>query len=697
MPSRTAPVRPSASGRPPDGARPDDPGLPSALRGAGLPHSVHPIDLAAVARDLWPRGTLDLRAGRALAAPAAVVWPRSAAEVRATLDLAADLDRPVVPWGAGSGVCGGAAGRTGAITVDLRRMRAIGPLDPDAGTVDVEPGALGQHLEDWLEARGWRTAHSPSSIMCSTVGGWAAARSAGQFSSRYGVFADMCVAARMETPAGRLDGGAWAPADAPDPLPLMLGSEGTLGVFTALRLRVHRCPATRWLRGYAMPDLESAWRAMRELLQARLWPSVLRLYDPVDTRISGSKSRGGPPPPRPVLDALREAVERVPALRRHLLELPLAMPRLVNRIADRIGDEALLIVGFEGTDAEVEAAVRAATPLLAAGRDLGAGPGERWFAHRHQVSFKLAPVFAAGAWADTMEVATSWSRLPALHDAVREAIGDHAAVMAHFSHAYPAGCSIYFSFAGAGDLDAYAACWAAALAAAQAAGATVTHHHGVGELKARAAAAEAGPALRLWREVRHAHDPQGRMNPGRLHDRPEPDPLDIPPPTGGPVYGIDPISRTARLCPRAAPEALSAALGAEGWALEHAPDGPLGAWLAGLRAGDLPPWATPLLGVQARFPDGAAVQLPPAPRSAAGPDLRFALIRGARPEWVEVPVRPLAEPAVAVELPPERAADRALAGALRPADQQGTRWVFRGPAAHDLAQLAAGRTGGPRG
>ncbi|MEC7945931.1 MAG: FAD-linked oxidase C-terminal domain-containing protein, partial [Myxococcota bacterium] len=94
-----------------------------------------------------------------------------------------------------------------------------------------------------------------------------------------------------------------------------------------------------------------------------------------------------------------------------------------------------MIVGFEGPAAQVDAAVAAAAPLVAQGRDLGARPGEYWHAHRHDVSYKLAPIFAGGGWADTMEVAAPWSRLHALHDGVRRAIGARAVVMAHFSHA----------------------------------------------------------------------------------------------------------------------------------------------------------------------------------------------------------------------------------------------------------------------
>ena len=617
-----------------------------ALRRLGVPFSTDPLDTGAARRDLWPRATLEARDGRLPPAPAAVVWPRSAAEVRAVLQLASATGTPVVPFGAGSGVCGGAAGIAGALTLDLKRMSAVRAYDPDARVVIVEPGLIGHHLEAWLARRGATIGHSPSSILCSTVGGWAAARSAGQFSSYYGVFDDMLLGAVAESPAGTLRGGVWAAPGAEDPLPVLCGSEGTLGVFTALAIRTAPLAPTRWLRAYAFPHLEAAWDAMRGLMQGRALPFVLRLYDAIDTRIGGPARKAAraaaAKPGSAWVERLREAIAEVPALHQHLLEPALALPRFVNRIAGHIGDEVLLVVGFEGEPARVDADVAAAAPVLGRGRDLGPAPGEYWYAHRHDVSYKLAPVFAGGGWADTMEVAAPWSRLDALHGAVRAAIGQRALVMAHFSHAYAEGCSIYFSFVGRGGVEVYDATWADGLAAAAAAGGTVTHHHGVGQLKARAATREWGAAARVYQELRTAWDPAGILNPGRLY---APDSSTAmgpaPPPGPGPVYAVDAASLLAEVDPAAAPAALSAALAARGYTLRVPPDRPAAAWLQALRRGAVPHPFTPLFGVQVRFPGGAAARLGPAPRSAAGPDLRWAALRRGRAEMVQLPVAPL--------------------------------------------------------
>jgi alkyldihydroxyacetonephosphate synthase len=237
-----------------------------------------------------------------------------------------------VPYGAGSGVSAGARAIEGCVVLDTKALQGIGPLDPDTLTVRCEAGVNGQHLEDWLQARGFTLGHSPSSIWCSTVGGWAAARGAGQFSSLYGVFEDMVLGLTFVSPGAGVvevgaptnDRGAW--------LDQILGSEGSLGVITAMTLRVRPLPRRRWLRGYRFHGVAEALSAMRQLMQAELWPSVVRLYDPVDTRIGGKtkpKKEGGS---KGFVRRWIASVEKLPGVRKRTLALPLSLPGLVNRL-----------------------------------------------------------------------------------------------------------------------------------------------------------------------------------------------------------------------------------------------------------------------------------------------------------------------------------------------------------------------------
>ena len=124
-------------------------------------------------------------------------------------------------------------------------------------------------------------------------------------------------------------------------------------------------------------------------------------------------------------------------------------------------------------------------------------------------------------------------------DGVRRALGRHVFVMAHMSHAYPDGCSIYFTFAASAGSDAacerlYDQAWRDAMDAAIESGGTLSHHHGVGRSKAPQMGAELGLGVELVRAVKRALDPEGVFNPGNLLPdddpprRPFPPPPDVP-------------------------------------------------------------------------------------------------------------------------------------------------------------------------
>ena len=639
------------------------------------PISVDDRERRAHARDLWPRTTLALATRSELPpSPAVVVWPSDEDAVAACLEWAESEAVAVVPYGAGSGVCGAASGLAGSVALDLKRMNRVGGFEGTA--VRVQPGVIGQHLEDALERVGRATRHSPSSIWCSTVGGWAASRSAGQFSSKYGKFEDMVRAMRVVAPTRRFGTGEWSSGEE-DLGPWVLGTEGALGVITELLVETVPFPAHRRFAAWRFETVEAAWEAMRALMQSELHPAVIRLYDPVDTRLAGKGTATRAGEGARWLQQLRAAAESIPALRSHLFSLPLALPRLLNALLRGVASGCVLIVGWEGPVDVVEVLARHGQALVSTGTPLGHEPGEHWYAHRHEVSYKLAPVFERGGFADTMEVAATWSRLPALYEGVRAAIGRHAVVMAHFSHAYAEGCSIYFSFAGVGNADVYDAVWRDALAAAAAAGGTVAHHHGVGQLKQVAAARELSGIAPRFRALKAALDPRGILNPGRLF--PEL-PLEPEPPT--PALGIDPVSRIATLEAHAEPAARDAWLAGQGWRLRF----PSARSLAHSVAGPRRPWEARVVGASVRI-DGRRAVFVPVPRSAAGPDPRAAFPPAAY-ETVTVPVVPLDTATVAVRASAEACRSRDI----RPLPSVDGSPRLAGPAAADLAALLGGES-----
>lgn len=479
-------------------------------------------DRVAYARDLWPRQQIRTRAGEAaIAPPAVVVWPERTEEVASVVRFAYERGLPIVPFGAGSGVCGGILPTPDAIVLDLKRLRRLRYVDEAMLRARVEAGILGQHLEDELDARGYTLGHFPSSIYCSTLGGWIAGRSAGQCSGRYGKIEDMVLGLDFVDGTGRIHRIHRDGEDAAL-LPLVIGSEGILGVVTEAELRIAPAARERVFAGFVFPDVSSGLDAIRRIYQSGLRPAVARLYDPFDSfmkRRGSVKSKVRPDRPKPTSPAKALGMKALVAA----LEHAQALNRLVDLAPDRVLGGATLVLVWECDrelgEVEREEAKRIALDLAA--KDLGEEPARHWLAHRHSVSYRQSPIFRAGAFSDTMEVSARWSRLEALYDAVRKALGKHVFVMAHFSHAYPDGGSIYFTFAGAAKDDAeameiYDRAWVDALAAAVDAGGSLSHHHGVGRSKAPFMRAEQGEAVGWVAELKRTLDPKSLFNRGTL-------------------------------------------------------------------------------------------------------------------------------------------------------------------------------------
>lgn len=503
--------------------------------------SVSQADRIAYSADFWPKAQIWKMGGDLERFPPdCVVWPGSPDEVVALLNWCNEHQVPVVPYGGGSGVCGGTIPVRGGVVVDVKRMRSVVSIDEVSLTVSVEAGCNGQHLEDALNAAGFTLGHFPSSIMCSTVGGWLAARSAGQFSSKYGKIEDMVLGLRVALPERGILDTTYRTAGAPDWSQLIIGSEGTLGIILSCDLKIRPLPDTRRFRAWRFRHLEDGFRGMRAVMQAGLRPIVLRLYDPFDSLIALGKQEETPgreiegplgalrsilkqATARPVarLEAALEPLTR--AAKRGAMVSGLGLPGLTNRLAAVAPSPCLMITGFEGTEAEVIAESQAAHDLLSrqGAQDAGARIGEAWLAKRYAVSFKQTKLMNMGAWVDTMEVATTWDRLESLYRSVRLAVSPHAFLMAHFSHAYRDGCSIYFTMAGyrkdaAKAEQHYERTWEHAMEAVLAAGATLSHHHGVGLHKMAAMGREHGSMLRAWRALKSTLDEHGVMNPGKL-------------------------------------------------------------------------------------------------------------------------------------------------------------------------------------
>ncbi|MEE1822773.1 FAD-binding oxidoreductase [Streptomyces sp. BE20] len=475
------------------------------------PSTLSPDDLAALAAvvgeahistadaDRLPRAggksTPDLLRRRSRApqdAPDAVVLPGGEDEIAALLALCAERRIAVVPFGGGTSVVGGLdperGGLAAVVSLDLRRLDRLLDLDETSGEAVLGAGLTGPAAEALLAAHGLELGHYPQSFRFATIGGFAATRSSGQDSAGHGRFDEMVRGLRVVTPAGTLDlGRAPASAAGPDLRELFLGSEGTLGVITAVRVRVHPAPAAKAYEAWSFPDFATGSAALRAVEQQGTGPTVIRLSDEAETMVN------------------------------------LAM-------TERIGGEpavtgCLAVTVFEGT-AE-QAATRHAetrTVLLAAGgTPLGEAPARAWEHGRFNAPYLRDSLLRAGALCETLETATSWRNLPELRLAVTTALTEAlpgSLVLCHISHVYPTGASLYFTVVAAlGDdpLERWAGAKRAACDAILTAGGTITHHHAVGADHRPWMTDEIGElGVRILRAVKAELDPAGILNPGKL-------------------------------------------------------------------------------------------------------------------------------------------------------------------------------------
>ncbi|MHC4389834.1 MAG: FAD-binding oxidoreductase [Planctomycetota bacterium] len=472
--------------------------------------STNVAERIASGSDCWPRLFIERRLQRIGPAPDAVAWPETLDQVVAVTQLAQREGFALTPYGGGSGVCGGAIPLQGGVTLDLKRLNRLIDVRESALLCEAEAGINGQHFEEALNRRGYTLGHFPSSIVCSTLGGWLAARSSGQASTRYGNVEDLCAGLEAVLPDGRV---ALIPpmprsAAGPDWRHVLIGSEGTLGTITRAWMRIRPLPEAREFLCFRFPTVAAGVTAIRRVLQRGYRPAVTRLYDPLDTLVGVA---GGGGDKQGLFDRLlKGAFEKGKKL---LLRHPRLAP-LAEVLAG--GCHAVFMCEGETALTQLEARVIREEATRAGAEDRGPDGARHWYDHRYDISFKGAPVFQDGGFVDTMEVAAPWDRIEVMYDAVKAAIARHAVCLAHFSHAYRDGVSIYFTFAvappdEASMLETYDAIWRDGPAAALAAGGTSTHH-----LKADAMAREIGPLHDALRALKAGLDPKGIMNPGKL-------------------------------------------------------------------------------------------------------------------------------------------------------------------------------------
>jgi alkyldihydroxyacetonephosphate synthase len=437
-------------------------------------------------------------------APDLVARPRDAGEVARVLELCEQRGLPVVPFGGGTSVVFGVdakqarAEHQAVVSLDLGALTGVHEVDATSRLARIGGGTLGPRLEQELAPHGLTLRHFPQSFEFSTLGGWLATRAGGHYATGPTHIDDHCHALTLVTPRGELrTHGHPASGAGPEPLRLVLGSEGALGVITEAWMRLVPRPRWRASASVAFARFDDGVAAARALAQSGLSPSNARLLDPTEAKL--------------------------------------------HRV--RFDGSAVLLVGFESADHPMTPWLARAVELACDhGGEVVSGPTEKddagktgeagaWRQAFFDAPYLQSALLSIGVISDTFETACTWTQFPALHAqvvaAVQRALDAECGggvVACRFTHVYPDGPAPYYTFVGAarsgGELAQWQAIKHAASEALVAAGGTITHHHAVGRMH-RPWYERERPALfgDVLAAAKRTLDPRGIMNPGVLTDQ----------------------------------------------------------------------------------------------------------------------------------------------------------------------------------
>jgi glycolate oxidase len=416
--------------------------------------------------------------------PGAVVLPTTTAEVAELVRICAEFDVPIVPRGAGSGLSGGATGIDGALTIAFTAMDRIIEIDAPNLCVVAQPGVINARLKAAVAEQGLFYAPDPASYEMCSIGGNLGTNAGGLCCVKYGQTRDSVLSLEVVMADGSIirTGGKNVKDVAGYSLThLIVGSQGTLAIITEATLRLRPTPPPRSTLLAFFPTLESAGDAVAGIAAAGLSPVTLELMDRFTIRAVDDVHELG-------LD--RDAAAML------MIESDLPGVAAVDELerAERV---------CEGVGATTT--IRSQTPAEA---DM------------------LRQARRAAHWAlerigevKMEDVGVPRSRVPDMLRAIEAIAVRHDVRIGTFGHAGDGNLHPDLVL-DRGDPRAETVTKAVQRDLYQAAldlGGTVTGEHGIGSARREWLEQQRGPdAVRVMRAIKHALDPQGLLNPGRV-------------------------------------------------------------------------------------------------------------------------------------------------------------------------------------
>ena len=431
--------------------------------------------------------------------PDAVAYIRSEEDIIEVMDWAESANAAVIPFGGGTSVTGGVEPVVGdkydaVITIDTTNLNKVLEIDETARCARIQAGALGPHLEAQLRPHGYSLRHYPQSFEHSTLGGWIATRSGGHFATLYTHIDDFVENMRVVTPSGIIETRRMPGEGAgPDPDRLFMGTEGSLGIITEAWVQLQERASHRASIAVFFDGFLKGSEAVRQIAQAGLYPSNLRIIDAEEAR--------------------------------------------VNYVSDKNKD--ILFLGFESSDHPVDAWMDRALEICADhGGEFDRGVLTRANSHREAEQGRWRDIFLETSYYreittpreiiyGTLETSITWDRYPDLYNrvmevtakAMKEATGLEGSLSCRFVYVYPDGPAPYWSFYCLGRHGEMIEQWNHVKKAATEEflkyGGSTTHHTSVGRDHMKWLNQQTPELYRnVLRSAKNTLDPNWRMNPG---------------------------------------------------------------------------------------------------------------------------------------------------------------------------------------
>ncbi|MDD5557958.1 MAG: FAD-linked oxidase C-terminal domain-containing protein [bacterium] len=424
-------------------------------------------------------------ATREQALPDLVVRPGCAEEVGAILSLANERRVPVYPRGAGSGLTGGALPLRGGILLDTSRLNRIISIDPADSTAVVEAGVVLGEFQAAVERRGLFYPPDPASSDFCTIGGNLAECAGGLHCVKYGVTRDYVLSAEAVLPCGDIihtGSGTLKSVVGYDIGRLLIGSEGTLCVFTRATLRLIPLPECVRTMLASFRTVADGVRAAVRIASGPVLPRTLEIMDELTIRcIRAYKPFGLPAGAAAVLLAESDGP-------------PAAAAAGIARMAEACRAEGAIEVETPSDKAEADLlweVRRAASPAL----------------------YSLSPRKI------NEDVCVPRSRLPSLFEGVAGIAARGGIAVACFGHAGDGNIHVNALY-DAADPDERSRAERGIEEVFRLVldlGGSISGEHGIGTAKARFLSWEVGGReIALMRAIKRLLDPNDILNPGKI-------------------------------------------------------------------------------------------------------------------------------------------------------------------------------------